>query len=81
MPMSGCSDQGGGEPQHYLKLTGGGIVFNYRIANTYAGVLVSAERALPEGAIVEHDRSKRHRYFPARPVFVPRPPRATTSLL
>jgi hypothetical protein len=37
----------------YLRIVGGGFVFNYRLATATAGVLVAAEKELPEQATVE----------------------------
>jgi hypothetical protein len=50
LALAGCQE--GGAPQPYLKITGGSFIFNYRLATAYAGVLIIAERDLPEGAIV-----------------------------
>lgn len=47
--VAGCSS----EPGPYLKISGGGFIFNYRLANAMLGVLVVAPRSLPEGATVE----------------------------
>lgn len=48
--VAGCTESGA--PKPYLKITGGSFIFNYRIATAYAGVMVIAERDLPEGATV-----------------------------
>lgn len=48
--LAGCT--GSGEPQPYLKITGGSFIFNYRVATAYAGVMMIAERDLPDGATI-----------------------------
>lgn len=50
--LAACTGQGDAGPLPYLKITGGSFIFNYRLATAYAGVLVIAERDLPEGATV-----------------------------
>lgn len=37
----------------YLKILGGGFMFNYRIAEVYYGFTASVERPLPTGSIIE----------------------------
>jgi hypothetical protein len=47
--VAACSNESG----PYLKVTGGGFIFNYRLANAMAGILVVARRKLPEDATIE----------------------------
>jgi hypothetical protein len=47
--VGACSNQNG----PYLKVTGGGFIFNYRLANAMLGILVVAQRELPEGGAIE----------------------------
>ena len=47
--LAACSN----ENDPYLKIGGGGFIFNYRLANAMLGVLVVAPRSLPEGGTVE----------------------------
>lgn len=52
--MAACDDQGetaADEP--YLEITGGGFVFNYRVADAYYGFVARPLRSLPEGASLE----------------------------
>lgn len=42
--ISGCSSE---ETGPYFKIAGGGFIFNYRIAEATAGVVVTPERTLP----------------------------------
>jgi hypothetical protein len=42
--MCGCSSEESGP---YFKIAGGGFIFNYRIGEATAGVVVTPERALP----------------------------------
>ncbi|WP_156953295.1 hypothetical protein [Afifella pfennigii] len=48
--LAACGDE---SDRPYLKLVGGGFIFNYRIAEMHYGVVLAPERALPEGAVVE----------------------------
>ncbi|AXS41735.1 hypothetical protein [Breoghania sp. L-A4] len=47
--LAGCDS--GDTP--YLKIAGGGFVFNYRIAEATCNVVAEPLRALPEGAVLE----------------------------
>ncbi len=47
--LAGCGDDSG-EP--YLTVAGGGFIFNYRIAESYYGIVVKAERQLPKGSLL-----------------------------
>jgi hypothetical protein len=47
--VGACSNQNG----PYLKVTGGGFIFNYRLANAMLGILIVAQRDLPEGGAIE----------------------------
>jgi hypothetical protein len=47
--IAACTNEAG----PYLKVTGGGFIFNYRLANAMAGVLLVAQRKLPEDATIE----------------------------
>ena len=52
--LAACDDQGekaADEP--YLEITGGGFVFNYRVADAYYGFVAKPLRSLPEGASLE----------------------------
>jgi hypothetical protein len=44
-----CANQSG----PYLKIAGGGFIFNYRLANAMLGILVVANRDLPENGAIE----------------------------
>lgn len=48
--LAGACDDGAGD---YLKVTGGGFIFNYRIAEATCQVVAEPLRALPEGAVLE----------------------------
>lgn len=37
----------------YLKITGGGFMFNYRVADVYYGFTAVVDRPLPTGSIIE----------------------------
>lgn len=47
--VGGCSDDSG----DYIKVGGGGFIFNYRIAEATAGVIAEPQRNLPDGAKIE----------------------------
>ncbi len=47
--LSACSDESG----DYIKVGGGGFVFNYRIAEATAGVIAEPQRTLPDGGMLE----------------------------
>ena len=47
--LSACS----GESGDYVKVGGGGFIFNYRIAEATAGVIAEPQRALPDGGKLE----------------------------
>ena len=47
--LAACSNDSG----PYLKITGGGFIFNYRLASAMLGILVVAERDLPAGGAIE----------------------------
>lgn len=46
--LAGCSDDA-----PYVVVSGGGIMFNYRIAEATAGIVAEVARTLPEGGTVE----------------------------
>lgn len=46
--LAACTDSG-----KYIELGGGGFIFNYRISEATAGIVVGAVRTLPEGSVVE----------------------------
>jgi len=46
--VGGCSDDSG----DYIKVGGGGFIFNYRIAEATAGVIAESQRDLPDGATI-----------------------------
>lgn len=48
--LAGCGDA---DDTPYLKILGGGFIFNYRIGEAYYGVVVKAERRLPKGSVIE----------------------------
>ncbi|MBZ8132689.1 hypothetical protein [Afifella sp. IM 167] len=48
--VAGCADE---SDKPYLRLAGGGFIFNYRISEMHYGVVLAPERALPEGGKVE----------------------------
>jgi hypothetical protein len=48
--LGGCGDA---DDTPYLKILGGGFIFNYRIGEAYYGVVVKAERRLPKGSVIE----------------------------
>ena len=47
--VAACSNESG----PYLDVTGGSFIFNYRLATASAGIIVVAQRDLPENAAVE----------------------------
>jgi hypothetical protein len=47
--FAGCSDQN----STYMDVTGGGFIFNYRIAEAFAGLVVTPRRPLPDKATIE----------------------------
>lgn len=47
--VGGCSDNSG----DYIKVGGGGFIFNYRIAEATAGVIAEPQRDLPDGSKIE----------------------------
>jgi hypothetical protein len=49
VPFAACSNESG----PYLDVTGGSFIFNYRLATASAGIIVVAQRDLPEDAAVE----------------------------
>jgi hypothetical protein len=46
--LAGCSDE-----SPYVVVSGGGILFNYRIAEATAGIVAEVARTLPEGGAIE----------------------------
>lgn len=46
--LAGCGEEG-----DYLKISGGGFLFNYRIAEATCEVVAEPLRAMPEGATLE----------------------------
>jgi hypothetical protein len=46
--LAGCSDN-----SPYVELRGGGFLFNYRIAEATADLVLAALKPLPEGAVLE----------------------------
>ena len=48
--LANCSSEESGP---YFKIAGGGFIFNYRIAEATAGVIVTPERTLPDGGSFE----------------------------
>jgi len=48
LALASCSDD-----SPYVVVSGGGIVFNYRIAEATAGIVAEVARVLPEGGVVE----------------------------
>ena len=47
--LSACSEESG----DYVKVGGGGFIFNYRIAEATAGVVAGPQRTLPDGGKLE----------------------------
>ncbi len=47
--LAGCGDD---SSKPYLTVAGGGFIFNYRIAESYYGIVVKVERKLPKGALL-----------------------------
>lgn len=47
--VAACDNKGG----KYMEVVGGGFLFNYRIAEATAGLVVAPTRELPEGASIE----------------------------
>ncbi len=41
------------ETRPYLKILGGGFIFNYRVANVHYGFTAIVERPLPTGSVIE----------------------------
>ena len=48
LALAGCSDD-----TPHVVVSGGGIIFNYRIAEATAGIVAEVARTLPEGGAVE----------------------------
>ena len=48
LTLAACSDE-----SPYVVVSGGGIIFNYRIAEATAGIVAEVARPLPEGGFVE----------------------------
>ncbi len=48
MLLAACSDNG-----HYLDISGGSFIFNYRISEAYAGFIAAPLRALPAKSRIE----------------------------
>lgn len=48
LALGACSDD-----SPYVVVSGGGIVFNYRIAEATAGIVAEVARVLPEGGVIE----------------------------
>jgi len=48
--LAACADE---SQKPYLRLAGGGFIFNYRISEMHYGVVLAPERKLPEGARIE----------------------------
>lgn len=46
--LAACSNDG-----PYVVVSGGGIIFNYRIAEATAGIVAEVARTLPEGGFIE----------------------------
>ncbi|MGE0845468.1 MAG: hypothetical protein AB7L41_04310 [Flavobacteriaceae bacterium] len=44
--LAGCGDSG----RDYMKVAGGGVVFNYRVAEATYGVTLTPQREIPKGA-------------------------------
>jgi hypothetical protein len=47
--LTACGDD---DAKPYLTIAGGGFIFNYRIAESYYGLVVKAERKLPEDSLL-----------------------------
>ena len=50
LALSACEEQA---PQPYLKIVGGGFMFNYRYSNMTYGFVARQLRPLPEGSVLE----------------------------
>lgn len=48
--LAGCKPD---ETGPYVKIDGGGFIFNYRISEAYYGFVIRPLRSLPEGAVLE----------------------------
>jgi hypothetical protein len=48
--VAGCEPEGSGP---YVRIEGGGFIFNYRISEAYYGFVARPLRSLPEGSILE----------------------------
>lgn len=48
LALAACSDE-----RPYIAVSGGGFIFNYRLAEATAGIVAEAARPLPEGGVVE----------------------------
>ncbi len=48
LALAACSDD-----SRYVVVSGGGILFNYRIAEATAGIVAEVARPLPEGGMIE----------------------------
>jgi hypothetical protein len=51
--LAGCGDDSDSGEAPYLEITGGGFVFNYRIAEAYYGFVARPLRSLPAGSRLE----------------------------
>ncbi len=47
--LAACNNDSGS----YIEVVGGGFIFNYRLADVTAGLVVVPDRALPDGSSVE----------------------------
>jgi hypothetical protein len=48
LALAACSESG-----PYLEVSGGSFIFNYRLAEAYAGLIAARRRTLPENARIE----------------------------
>jgi len=53
LALAGCDDDSATGDAPYLEITGGGFVFNYRVADAYYGFVARPLRRLPAGGRLE----------------------------
>lgn len=49
--LPACDEAGDDEP--YVEFAGGGFIFNYNLAQAYYGFVITANRSIPPGTIIE----------------------------
>jgi len=71
LALAGCDDDGASGDAPYLEITGGGFIFNFRLAEAYYGFVARPLRSLPVGSLLEarfEDPAGGAAYVERRPV-------------